>query len=179
MTMYSFFAEILEYPRRSVIEPVEECLAKLAQDAETRGHLAEFRNAMARKTLGQMQEDYTNAFDLRPECTPNLGYHLFGDDARRGLFLAELKGRMNTCGISTGLELPDHISLILTYLDLVEAERPALIEDCLLTSVSRMAEVLAGNENPYEHTLHALLCFLRRQHELFPVTAVEAETVIA
>ena len=75
------------------------------------------------RSLGQLQEAYTNAFDLRPDCTPNLGYHLFGDDGRRGLFLAELKGRMEARGIPLGFELPDHISLLLRYLDAAEEER--------------------------------------------------------
>ena len=117
-------------------------------------HLKDFQNAIAEKSLGQLQEAYTNAFDLRPDCTPNLGYHLFGDDGRRGLFLAELKGRMESRGIPPGVELPDHIALFLRYVDLAdEEERLPVIEDCLLPAVARMVEVLSWSGNPYEHVL--------------------------
>lgn len=177
MTIYSLFADILDYPEHPIVESVDDCVAELAVHAPAACvHLADFRDAVAQKNLGQIQELYTNAFDLRPECTPNLGYHLFGDDGRRGLFLAELKGRMEARGIPLGIELPDHIALILRYLDLVEEERPPVIEDCLLPAVTRMVEVLEGNENPYEHVLRALLCLLRQQHEAFLVSDGVMET---
>lgn len=173
MTMYSSFAAICDYPEETFLNSLDICVAEFGQDSEGQGDLNEFRQAMAPMSLGERRETYTNAFDLRPECTPNLGYHLFGDDARRGLFLAELKGRMEACGVSTGTELPDHISLILQYLDRVEEERGALLEECLLPAVTRMSEVLVGTDNPYELFLRGLLFFLRRQHELYPVTAEE------
>ncbi len=175
MTIYSFFADILDYPEHSIVASVDDCIAELVQNPEARVHLMGFRNAIAQMSLGQLQEVYTNAFDLRPECTPNLGYHLFGDDGRRGLFLAELKGRMEARGIPLGVELPDHIALILQYLDLVEEERPPVIEDCLLPAVSRMVEVLNGKENPYEHVLRALLGLLHQQHDLFLASAGAVE----
>jgi nitrate reductase molybdenum cofactor assembly chaperone NarJ/NarW len=172
MAVYSLFAEILGYPERPVEKAVRDCVAELAPefpDAHTQ--LVDFESAVAGKNLGQLQEAYTNAFDLRPDCTPNLGYHLFGDDGRRGLFLAELKGRMEARGIPLGFELPDHISLLLRYLDAVEEERPHVIADCLIPAVSRMVEVLGATYNPYEKALRALLSLLRCQQEAFEVYA--------
>ena len=172
MAVYSLFAEILGYPERPIGKAVSDCVAELAPefpDAHTQ--LVDFENAVAGKNLGQLQEAYTNAFDLRPDCTPNLGYHLFGDDGRRGLFLAELKGRMEARGIPLGFELPDHISLLLRYLDAVEEERPPVIADCLIPAVSRMVEVLGATENPYKEALRALLSLLRCQQEAFEVYA--------
>jgi nitrate reductase delta subunit len=141
-------------------------MAELAPEfPDAHAHIADFQNAVAGRSFGQLQETYTNAFDLRPDCTPNLGYHLFGDDGRRGLFLAELKGRMEARGIPLGFELPDHISLLLRYLEAVEEERAPVVEDCLLPAVSRMVEILDSTENPYRHALHALLSLLQYQHD--------------
>lgn len=176
MTIYSLFADILDYPEHSIAKSIDDCVAELVVQApDACVHLMDFRTAVAQKNLGQLQEVYTNAFDLRPDCTPNLGYHLFGDDGRRGLFLAELKGRMEARGIPLGVELPDHIALVLQYLDLAEEERPPVIEDCLLPAVSRMVEVLDGNGNPYEHVLRALLGLLHEQHDVFVVSAGAVE----
>lgn len=174
MTVYAFFADILDYPEHSIANSPGDCAAELAVQApDGYSEIMDFCTAIAQKNLGQLQEFYTNAFDLRPDCTPNLGYHLFGDDGRRGLFLVELKERMKTRGIQLGVELPDHIALILRYLDLAEEERPSVIEDCLLPAVSRMVEVLDHSGNPYEHVLRALLSLLRRQHDAFVASAVE------
>jgi nitrate reductase molybdenum cofactor assembly chaperone NarJ/NarW len=174
MTVYSFFAEILDYPERSTAKSVGDCIAQLAGDApEACMLLEDFQAAIAEKDLGQLQELYTNAFDLRPDCTPNLGYHMFGDDGRRGVFLAELKGRMEARGIPLGVELADHISLILRYMEIAEEERAPLVEDCLLPSTSRMVEVLGSSDNPYQYALCALLSLLQRQHDAF-VLSTEA-----
>ena len=176
MTVYSFFADILDYPEHSIAKSIGDCATELAVQApDAHVQIMDFYTAVAQKNLGQLQEVYTNAFDLRPDCTPNLGYHLFGDDGRRGLFLVELKGRLEARGIPLGFELPDHIALILRYLDIAEEECPSVIEDCLLPAVSRMVEVLDHSGNPYEHVLRALLSLLRQQHDAFVVSAAEVE----
>lgn len=162
MTAYGLFAEILDYP----VRPVAQAVADLAaQWTEARVPLGAFQDCTAGLSLGQLQETYINAFDLRPDCTPNLSYHLFGDDGRRGLFLAELKGRMEASGMVLGCELPDHISLVLRYIERAEQERGPLIEDCMLPAISRMAGILDTTENPYKHALRALLSLLQRQSE--------------
>jgi nitrate reductase molybdenum cofactor assembly chaperone NarJ/NarW len=172
MAVYSSFADILDYPASLIAQAVDDCAAQLALDCpEARAHMITFQNAVAGTNLGQLQEIYTNAFDFRPDCTPNLGYHLFGDDGRRGLFLAELKGRMGSSGIAIGSELPDHISLLLRYMHLHEPECGALVEDCMLPAVSRMAEALDSSENPYKHALHALLSVLQHERERASETA--------
>lgn len=168
MPIYALLADILDYPERSIAKSLGDCIGELTPAIpDALAQLMDFQNAIADKSLGQLQEAYTNAFDLRPDCTPNLGYHLFGDDGRRGLFLAELKGRMESCGMRPGVELPDHIALLLRYLDVAEEERLPVIEDCLLPAVARMVEVLKPSGNPYEHALSALLSLIRHQHEGF------------
>lgn len=175
MGIYSLFARIFDYPVRPIAEQINDCAAELAlESAEASVSMAEFQSAVAVKSVGQIQELYTNAFDLRPECTPNLSYHLFGDDGRRGLFLAEMKGRLEACGIDLGSELPDHLTLLLRYLDLAETEGPALIEDCMLPALCRMVEVLGTTGNPYQHALIALRGVLQQQHDTFKLEVAEA-----
>lgn len=166
MAFYSLFADILDYPVHPIAQILNACAAPREPECpEARALLVSFHNAIEGMSLGQLQESYINAFDFRPDCTPNLGYHLFGDDGRRGLFLAELKGRMESAGVTLGSELPDHISLVLRYMEQHEQERSTLIEDCMLPAVSRMAEALDSSENPYKHALRALHSVLQHQSE--------------
>jgi nitrate reductase assembly molybdenum cofactor insertion protein NarJ len=81
---------------------------------------------------------------------------------------------MEARGMALGVELPDHITFILNYLDLAEEERSPVIEDCLLPAVTRMIEVLKDSGNLYEHALRALLRLLQHQRE---VLAASAEVV--
>jgi len=177
MANYSSFAAILDYPAGPIAKHLDDCAAEVAlQCPEAHAHLADFQKAVAGKSLGQIQETYTNAFDLRPDCTTNLGYHLFGDDGRRGLFLAELKGRMDARGIALGDELPDHVSLLLRYMHAVEKERSTLREDCMLPALSRMVEILDPTENAYKHALRALLSLFQYEHDTVTAQAEAMET---
>ena len=172
MAIYSAFAGLLDYPGPEL----ESRLAEIVRACpETRAPIEAFQSAAQGKSVHELQEIYVNAFDLRPDCTPNLGYHLFGDDGRRGLFLAELKGRMEACGIDAGSELPDHLSLVLRYIDRIEEERAPLIEDCMLPALARVAEILDATENPYQYAVRALLSFLERERAALnePIEALE------
>lgn len=176
MSIYRLFAGCLDYPVRPIASWIGEGLAELSEECpEAAAHLAEFQNEAAARSLGQLQEAYTNAFDLRPDCTPNVSYHLFGDDGRRGLFLAELKGRMQARAMPLGSELPDHLSLMLQYLDIAEEERAPVIQDCLLPAVLRMVEAAGSTENPYRHALRALLSLLEARKSAYDAAAEAME----
>ncbi len=167
MMVYSRFADLLDYPGPDIAARVEACLAELDdQWAEPRVELTHFKAKRSRLTLGQLEEAYTQAFELRPESTPNLGHHLFGEDVRRSIFMAHLKQRMKAHGIDLGVELPDHWSLVLRLLARQESpeEIQALVEDCLLPAISRILKVLERSvrPSPYTHVLRALLEVLRK-----------------
>lgn len=166
MSIYLDFAQILDYPSDSMKGSFSECLAALAPESPEAGELLlKFRDLTTGWKLESFEELYTNAFDLRPDCTPNLGYHLFGDDSKRGIFLAQLKERLEEAGIDVGVELPDHLCLILRYADAAEEERLVLVQDCLLPALSRMTEVLGSGDNPYQFVLRSLERWLRLKYE--------------
>lgn len=160
MAIFSAFADLLDYPRRGLEDPLSE---SALEHSEARASIEAFQNATRGKSIHELQEIYINAFDLRPDCTLNLSYHLFGDDGRRGLFLAELKGRMEAAGLDLGSELPDLLSLVLRYIDRVEEDRAPLIEDCMIPALAKVADILDATENPYKHAVRALLSFLERE----------------
>lgn len=165
MSAYLAFSQILDYPTGPMNGLFDECNAELASEFPDADELLlKFRDVTAGTSLGVLEELYTNTFDLRPDCTMNLGYHLFGDDSRRGVFLAELKERMERSGIAIGVELPDHLSLVLRYVDAAEEERSVLVQDCLLPALSRMTGVLESGGNPYQFVLRSLMLWLRLKH---------------
>lgn len=166
MGTYWLFAAILDYPRSRVDGVLGELSAKLAVECPgSVSQLNEFRSAVAAMDLKKLQETYTDAFDMRPEATTNLSHHMFGEDARRGVFMAEIKGKMEALGIPMGTELPDHICLVLEYVERApEDEKQPVIEDCLLPSLKKMDEVLTGCRNPYRYLLEALESFLKTRN---------------
>lgn len=168
MAIYALFADILDYPSPATAAQVKDCVNELAnENSEAAELLRQFQTEQLLMPLSQLQELYTSTFELQPDCTPNLGYHLFGNDARRNMFLAQLKQRMETHHVAMGRELPDQLSLILRLLERQDSteERGALIEDCLVPAISRMVDILGknANRNAYENTLRALLFLLQKE----------------
>lgn len=180
MAIYSNFATLFDYPDTEIAADVSACISLLENEfAEGAALLRKFQLAIAQKSLGELQELYTATFDMRPDCTPALGYHLFGDDVRRSLFLIRLRERLEARHIDLGVELPDHLSLVL---HLMERSGPGeecdtLASECLAPALTRMTKALGQGaqavtphfsaadreRNPYSWALEALLAYVERK----------------
>lgn len=157
---FEWFARLLDYPGETIREDARNCMALLTPEAAEK--IRQFEAFCAATGLTKLQELYTKSFDLRPDCTLNASYHLFGDDWRRSIFLAELKGIYNSSSFETGSELPDHTCLILEFLGTKgqREQRDELAEECVIPAVRHILAAMAQEENPYKFVLEALLLWL-------------------
>jgi nitrate reductase molybdenum cofactor assembly chaperone NarJ/NarW len=166
MELYSQFADLFEYPDERLPMRIEKCIGQIQATFPDSGKLLEqFRQAQQEIGISRLQEAYTSVFDLQPECTLNLSYHIFGEDQRRGMFLAKLKDFYSEAGIETGSELPDHLCFLLRYVAARygSEESNAIIGDCLLPALSRILQNLKDKSSPYEALLKALARCLEQQ----------------
>lgn len=164
--IYALFAGVLDYPAAEVFSEAQELSRQTsASDSEVAGLARRFETALSGMRLEELQEIYTSAFDMHPDCVPNLGCHLFGEDVRRNIFMAQLRERMDRARVPTGVELPDHLSLVLRLLDSLESQddTSALIEDCLIPGVAHILSALSqmNGSCPYVSALQALLATLK------------------
>ncbi len=166
MGIYDLFGPIFEYPGTATAQATAECASWLAAECpQAAALLQKFQSKVAGMSLSGIQELYTATFDMRPDSTTALGYHLFGDDVRRSFFMAKLKERLENHGIQAGAELPDHLPLVLRLAGCEGPgdERQTLINDCLIPGLSRMIQAFGQGEagNPYREAIEALLVYLR------------------
>lgn len=172
MGIYACFADLLEYPDDMLGPRLASCIAKSgAGNDAARDAILRFREEADRRGLPAVQELYTSAFDLDASCTLYVGHHLFGESARRGVFMARLAGEYRQSGFRClEHELPDHLPVLLRYLDAItdlqqgESDEVGreLIAEILLPATKRIAEALEGRNHPYAHVLRALLVQLER-----------------
>jgi nitrate reductase molybdenum cofactor assembly chaperone NarJ/NarW len=173
MSLYLQFAQLLDYPDASLPQRIQESIAELKtiwpEAARLLGH---FRHSQQSLGIARLQEAYTATFDLQPESTLNLGYHLFGEDQRRGMFLAKLKEFYQKADIDTGSELPDHLCHLLRYVAAgpESEESRAIIADCLLPAVAKVAQGMKPKADPYQPVLDALLFCLENESASEPVS---------
>ncbi|MDE3155054.1 MAG: nitrate reductase molybdenum cofactor assembly chaperone [Acidobacteriota bacterium] len=160
----ALLADLLEYPGPDLPGRLDAGLS----DAPVRGSaaaapLGRFRDELAREGYVGFQEAYTRVFDFDPESAPYLGHHLFGEDMRRGAFMAHLKKRYAETGLSSGTEVPDHLSAVLRFAARLEPgeEADELVHDCLVPAAARLGRALEQKASPYALVLQALLLALQ------------------
>jgi len=106
-------AALFTYPRTDYANAAKNAVACSGSAAPA---LLEFAQEIRRMSLSGLQELYTTTFDLSPVCALDLGWHLFGEDYKRGLFLARMRRELLLHGIPETVELPDHLSYALLLL---------------------------------------------------------------
>jgi nitrate reductase delta subunit len=165
VTPWLLLADLLEYPRPSLLGTLDVALASRQLEPAIDAPLRRFREALAGGGCERLQEAYTQVFDFSADTAPYLGHHLFGEESRRGAFMAHLKKRFGETGVSVpAAEVPDHLSLVLRLLARLEPgeERDDLVRDCLVPTAARVQQALERKQSPYADVLEALSIALDR-----------------
>ncbi len=165
--IYRLFADILEYPKKDSIDAVRECADLLsAIDAEAASKMEEFSAFTMQTSLGYLQEAYTSAFDLQPVSFPYTGYQLFGESYKRGSFMVSLKEKYREHGFPETKELPDHLTVLLRFLAVLEEKderelNRTLVVECMVPSLEKMEPAFEDKGNPYGEVIRSLLATVR------------------
>jgi len=163
MRLFELFSAILDYPDSQLSHRVDGAITLLSPlHGEAATLLKEFRAFLAKTPIGTMEEIYSRTFDLQAVCFPYVGYHLFGEDHRRGLFMANLKGDYKANQFSCGNELPDHLGVMLHFLAIEShGGQDEMIDLCVIPALKKMVAGLDGTSNPYRGVLESLLLVLQ------------------
>jgi nitrate reductase assembly molybdenum cofactor insertion protein NarJ len=112
------------------------------------------------------QEYYISTFDVQALCFLDIGYVLFGEDYKRGVFLVNLKKEQIKAGNDCGRELPDHLPNVLSLLpkmmdtDLAEE----LIYSLLIPVVHEMINRFGNTDNLYKGLLEILVTIMETDY---------------
>lgn len=153
MSIYLSLAEAFRYPAPGRLEVLEQ-LAQALPDGAGKTAFRSFLSEIRTLNLGEWEELYTRTWDLDPLTPPYIGFQIWGEDYRRGVFLARLQRLYREAGLGAGGELPDHLAPVLAYLGSVDAPAAELVEH-FPKAVEKMAATLGKRDpaNPYLHLL--------------------------
>ncbi len=173
---------------RTLAYPNETYRVRIAMAAEALDALggrdrqvAAMRNFSAwagTETVHELEESYTQAFDLNPTCSLEIGWHLFGEEYDRGAFMAFLRELLAQYGIPEHVELPDHITHVLPLLAAMPpAESSRLAARAVLPAMTRMIDSLTKSSSPWVELMIGLreAVLLRASRD----DIAEAEAVMA
>ena len=159
------------YPAPGVIDRLAAAVESTTQGGIKR-HMTHFIAELQSLTIGEWEELHTVTLDLSPLFIPYVGHVKWGENYRRGEFMADLNAAMNEASVDLEGELPDHIAPILRYIA-VTAEPQADLIEVLPETVATMAKTLAraAAKNPYRHLLGAAVDFTADLAARFPAPA--------
>ena len=147
---------LISYPRAGFRDQFERSRMSLSAEAPAAAAALEpFAAFVARSSDTELEEAFTQTFDLNPGCALEIGWHLYGENYKRGEFLVEMRGLMRRLGVTEDTELPDHLSHVLSVLPLMEAEQAReLAERKVRPALAKMRKAAAGR--PYDGVLRAI-----------------------
>ena len=118
---FDALARLFRYPGEDYATDARALAERLEREySRAAAAMREFVDYTARTLPHTLEETYTRTFDLNPSCAPEVGWHLFGEEYIRGLFMAHLRNEMRVRGLEETSELPDHVVHVLAVLGAME-----------------------------------------------------------
>lgn len=129
-------------------------------------YLDQFIDAVKDKPVQEIEELYTQTFDMNPLCCLEVGWHLYGENYDRGAFLVRMRELMRRCELKESSELPDHLTHVLNVLARMErAEADEFALKHVLPALDKILLGFASQTNPYENILKTIRTILVDRHQ--------------
>ena len=113
-TVMNTFSRLLSYPDQQITQAAELLYIVLQGELdEAAREIAQFGKFLEQHETREVEETFTGTFDINPACALEVGWHLFGEEYARGMFLVRMREELRKYNLSESVELPDHLSHVL------------------------------------------------------------------
>jgi nitrate reductase delta subunit len=154
--MWDSLAALIAYPRTIPTDRLAGCIDARGVDPDVAGALDRFRAGIADMSLTMLQECYSEAFDFGPDCTLDVGWHLFGESRERGMFLASLVDDLASAGVERSTELPDHLTHVLMLIGRADTGQAAALATLVEQAVEKIQRALHDRRSEYAPLLEGI-----------------------
>lgn len=156
-------AQLLSYPDDSTVQTAELLYVVLKGELDSAAaDIAQFGSYAETCAAADLEESYTRTFDINPLSALEVGWHLFGEEYARGMFLVRMREELRKYALPESHELPDHMTHVLAVVAAMpEAEATRFVRACVQPAVEQMDLALRDTDSPYRHVLHCLARLLK------------------
>lgn len=124
-----------------------------------------FYNSIKYLSREELEELYTQTFDINPVSSLEIGWHLFGETYERGTFLVKMRETLRELAVEESSELPDHITHILLAISRMEGEEQSEFSEMFLApALNKIIDAFEGKSNPYENLLRIISILIKVNH---------------
>ena len=151
---------LLEYPSETPWE-ISGRLTALLREKEGENKVEQPLSSLAKElrrlSLEELRRDYVAIFDLKPEYSLGMAWHIHGDTPAQGRALAGLSVLYADAGymLSDGA-LPDHLPVLLEFLSVAPEWAITAAGEGFLPQVEALGLRLSGTESVYAFVGQAL-----------------------
>lgn len=151
---------LLDYPDETLVERLplmREATAGLPP--ELAEPLGRFLDHVDTSSLGALQEDYVETFDVTRKCALHLTYFLHGDTRNRGVALVQFKQLFREHGVELSdndAELPDHLAVVLEFGATVAPDAAWKVLNDHRVGIELLRRALLKRESPWADVVQAV-----------------------
>lgn len=133
------------YPEDDYKALVAAC-ARDAAGTPAAAPLAAFAAALDPLSTADVQEKFVQTFEMNPDTTLDIGWHLYGEQYERGEFLVTARRALRRYEVEESAELPDHLSHLIPLIDRMDTEeRATFTTEYLAPALTKILSGLKGN----------------------------------
>lgn len=155
------YGKILKYPDEEYQEYVREWIEALKDYPEIRSHVEPFVQHVKDASLGKLEELFVKTFEMNKKRPLEIGWHLYGEEYKRGQFLVKMRDLLREQGIQETGELPDHLTQCLTALPALDsANRETFVRNYMHPAIDSIIEGFSEEGNPYLGVVESLSMLL-------------------
>ena len=157
---YSILAGLFDYPDQKTDD-----LIRLTSDILYANYPAatniflHFQQTILGMDLHSREEYFINTFEVEALISMDLGYILFGEDYKRGNFLAMMQQEQISAGNDLGSELADHLPNVMRLLPLMSEQEVAeeLAYSIILPAIREILKKFENTDNVYQYAFETVL----------------------
>ena len=152
------FARLLTYPDQHTAQAAELVYIVLQGEIdEAAAEISKFGSFLEQSDSWQVEEAFTGTFDVNPACALEVGWHLFGEEYARGMFLVRMREELRKYNLPESAELTDHISHVLAVVaSMSDSEAAKFVTACVQPAIEKMNAALSEQDTPYRHVISSL-----------------------
>lgn len=164
--IYTQFALLLDFPKENIAGLIEGCVKILNASPQYPPEVSEeidrFRERVEGMSLDDLQGIYSYTFEMSADYTLDMAYNQY-EGFKRSNMLVSIKEMYKDQGfpfdsVAKG-ELPDHLPVILRFLDFLQDEelKKDFRESFLIKGIEKLKKNIESKpDNPYRHLVNAL-----------------------
>lgn len=145
------FSDLLRYPGEGRSEKLPDWIQEIRVGAPAiENELEALREYSASHDESDLEEVFVRTFENNKERALELGWHLHGENYARGTFMARMRGILRDLKIEESVELPDHVSHLLSVVSHAEPDlAKALARQVVSPALTKIEAGFTQKDNPY------------------------------